>query len=566
MTLLFTAAMERIVRDGHLRCFVLMVFCGYCSSGMAFDSDEHQRIGDAAIFLAVISMNQDRLAGDNAKTVCPMMAEMYRTEVPVCRNVVIPDTALAKSSAPQLGLYGMIASCVDQVEAPSRFFALFLPKGNRGADEVLDYWKAVDRICLVNEIAAAIAARFNASHFQGAAISSFRLHHVSALYAASQGEIFQGLVRNAAADHYLMDFHAGGHVVTDRNALVDSMALGTHDKANRIGVPFFFAPPESVKLVIRTICHDVSIGPALLNRVVGKKEVDGVFKTASELNAACDTLSRAIDNHESQRFRGDGYLFSKKSLAQRLYLLAVQTASISEVLAQVKGDDGAEAPTISASIFEDAEWTPACNVKDGACDASLGVGFYDLVGDEGVVKYDDDGGWQLPQPLGGPYSILVGGSLGFSTLAAKSRFGKRAASLDVWIPINGPENWWIILGPTYAYEVEGQIDYEGYGWEARLAKGWPQLPGTIFSVYYRYVRYSLETDVGHLSTDSYGVRVDHGMSDLVGLFVAYQHDNANLSEFGRVFEGNRLSLGLTFKIPATRLPGGLSQIFKRFGF
>ena len=179
----------------------------HCPSGSAFNYDEHQRIGDAAFFLAVAiseKYNANRLAGyfagDNAGTICTMMAGMYRPHVKACRNLSSQAFGSVESAPAQsldLGLYGMLASCVDQVEAPASLFAMINTSNSAGWDQVLEYQKAVEKICFSNQIAAAIMARFNDSHFQGAAISSFQLHHLAAMMSVARNEVFRGLVQSS---------------------------------------------------------------------------------------------------------------------------------------------------------------------------------------------------------------------------------------------------------------------------------------------------------------------------------------------------------------------------------
>ena len=554
---------------------LLLVF----QSASAFESEEHRRIADAAFFLAVDwhgTKVSDGFNRTQEEIVCSMMAKEYRPYTQVCRNLsnVIQKNDVSVPITSR-GLYGALAACVDQVESPASLVALLPENGNSGIQQVIEYWNTVRVLCANNPLSAMIMARANSAHFQGAAIASFLLYHQSAISHAGLGKLFESLVRNAAADHYLLDFHAGGHVVTDRTVLVDSMALGAHDRANRLGVPFLMNPGVknsaklSVRAIIEHICTSKGGAPyvqsALTSTLEQASNVKGVFAVSGEENeliVACERTIESIDRKAVVLLRGDGYLFLSRSLEQRLYLLAVQTASVLEVLQQKVSTE--DSLTSGEGIFKEAKWAPNCNTGEGDCRASLGVGDYDLGSRKGVLDYEQ-GEAALPSPLGGPYSILLGGSVGFSTQIAESRFGMLSATLESWLPVNGPRNWWLVLAGVYSKEVEHDFEYDGFGWEARIAKGVAWLPGTVASALFRDVSYPLDTRAGDISTRSYGIRLDHGMSDMFGFFISLQDDTAKSSNVGKIFEGTRLSLGLSFKFPITRIPGATTQVREYLG-
>jgi hypothetical protein len=563
------------------------------TSAIAFEKEEHQRLGDAAYAIALAFVTQAQKT-DSAHRItidadlASFLHERHRDAFP-------PGLP---ASGPRNLTYGQIVACVDQMgggaEAALRHVVSAAPSSAPYArSEALS--RGLRDIC-ADPLVAIFAARTNAAHFGDEGMAAFRFTHDAALRTAWRGgDLYDALVTNAVADHFLTDHFASGHVAADRRTLTDASAVAVHDAANRAGSRYrvvvdpaverlagYLCPPSDAVEPPREPPAETPKAPALLlDALVSDKlqsvrygasppewptEKDpSVFRTRQHLRRSCEWLRNA--KGDVVVFRGDNYLFRAGADDQRMFVLLTQAASIVEVLEVRTRPASGQPPD---SMFEDFRWDQRCRE---ACDVDrVRVSIHRQVTPAGSPTAMRGGYLAFDEPPGvlpdrasedppvftrtpyerGARAIMFGFSGEFAARAGKSQFGRVVGVAELWVPVPGTDNFWGVVGAAISQEREGTYKFWGTGPEVRLAYGLTTFPGTTVSGFYRSIKYGAGDLAGHLRVEHVGVRVDHGLSDLFGMYVALYDAAGSYQRVVPGFNDWGLSFGLAMKIPGLR--------------
>lgn len=245
-----------------------------------FDAGEHKRVSDDAYRLAfkAVSSAQGRAAKD-----------------PAVRSL-LNNGGFS---------YGDVVEAVDALSSPTDLISFDPGTGT----EMLDREKLAQSVAKVNSRWSTLkkleAAHSNAKHFADKTLTSYQYDHFAAIQLFKANKTLTALISNAFADHYMEDFYASGHVITQRQKLHDIPAMSQHDKVNWYGLKFRFAHLDTLQAFIDKLPHD-----------------------APEYLYYCGELEK-MRSHPELTFYGDGKLRS----LQESFVVLVTAKSIYEVLA-----------------------------------------------------------------------------------------------------------------------------------------------------------------------------------------------------------------------------------------
>lgn len=557
------------------RCRAWVALCLVLAAlpSLAFESDEHRKISNLSVKLVLRYVETRQQQGP------PLSAEMA--------EAVAALRAMGND-------YAELVVCVDYLLYPEKLFTYPWEGEQRSVAEAADLidvkqssksagparpataLRMPDKLrkdCKTEGAVWVQASHNNHAHFQQDLFVSLRLWHMLALQWASPREqdYARALIANAAADHYLQDMFAPGHIVTPREKLTDLPATATHDLANRMGVVFEAKLSPAIRQLVGFLCGGGIATAAPPGRCDERADVVEMLHGAGLAQVGPDALALLAD--QPVLFRGDNWLFDQAQDRQRLLLIAVQMRSLLDVIEGVNNLTTLEFKT---------------DYKKGTAEATTDFGNY--VFKEGMPLYSTTrglsdpaatasvaagGGAGRPPPIpaglrcsfGGctdePYELkarapIIGFSLqresqSSGAYSARNLFNAELSTFNMPVDLAG-----LTHGRFGVVEVAPLIlGYAGYRQGDKHGKGWTYraaftVPETDFS-FGPYVRWlSYETRDGPIRRPSFGVRADVGFFGYFSLFVAGGLDYG-LSPGGELDRGKVWTGGLRFGIPFTRL-------------
>lgn len=517
----------------------------------AFEGYEHRLVGDAA-FAVALHQSSSGVIGLMDPQLCRLLTKEHRDAFADCR-----------SEAPTTLSYGHLSACIDHVAGAEALLAPLLGK-DAMENPFQKLSDALSTDCN-SAWAAMVMSRVNPSHFRSGAMAAFKISHTAAIaFASREKSPVRALVLNAGADHYLLDFMVPGHAFTLRASLSDAASLTEHDRINRQGRRFLIdVNAHRVKQVWEHLCSKDDLKAEQFRRLVLVGNVDGkkLFKSQDEVREACRLVAQF--NGTAVDFFGDSYLLESRALVQRLYLVLVQAASILDIL-DVQPTDVNSASTIVQDSFQES-WWDSSDAPMNQKVASVGHGAY--INDVAYDKFD-----ALPTEMSTRQfepsriqsyfdRVMIGTSLGWSTLSGESKLGRTTQTIELYVPIPKTKNWWFVAGPAWSWEKEGAIIIGGRGYELRVAHSPPKYPGFIFSGYYRNIPYDEPEEVAGFHLRRVGLRVDIGQTDIFGLYFSLYHDRSE-NKFGHIFNASGLSFGFSAHGPLLRVGRTIGSAFR----
>lgn len=507
-----------VFRHASWRAFVIVavLLASTPRQTCAFESDEHEKLGNIAFHLALEYFRENH----------PDREKVYEA----ARALDGRPGKYASDTKPYgIASYGDLIACVDYFLSPEKILTDSWKRG-RGSRGPGGLPAAGDKVLELDDCHGWFGNAFfqathnNHAHFQYNVLMSYRMYHVAAIsLARDEKAFFAALVTNAIADHYLHDFFAPGHIYTRRDGLTDVPATALHDIRNKRGadfVPEHFAS-ESMKCLIDFICQgsvkDCWIRDGLDLAMLAEKSDGGDVATA---------LTELIDG-QTVRLKGDYALWEAgpDGLRQRVLMLLIQARSVLDVL---EGNNS----------FQLLNW-------EGESDPTtvqMSFGHY--------VQPKDQ------------YSLLlsntvVGLSFHRETMVAGNRAGRNAFTAETplgVIPLD--QTGWkslenLILLPTLGYGIHFEGGTQGHGPTFRLIAAVPQTE-FAFSAYVRYFFYP--TSAGDTRRRSFGLRFDSGFSGYLTAFIALGVDSATTPD-GALRSGIIGMAGLQVSFPVSRVAG-----------
>jgi hypothetical protein len=536
-----------------------------------FEADEHRGLSDLAVAV-VLAMADD---GQRVR----------------------PQSPLALQALRQLAAdYGRITECVDFFMFPEKILAYgwkltppaarpAVPPNSPGGvpSAAFPVWSGLLEQCQRDSLALIQASHSNHAHFQQDLLMSLRLWHFTAVALAQrENNYYGGLLINAMADHYLHDFFAPGHLVTPRDRLTDLPATATHDLANEMGA--LFRPnlsAQSTPGVLRVLdflcgntpdpappkaeCKPGTQIEALLKDPRRHVRIDGFGAEVEALRLGHPVL-----------LRGDGHLAGQAETRQRSLVLAVQAASILDVLEGSNGltdlnfsydmktgqpeaktnfghydfsvqgssiarrmreESLAKAPS-AVAVVRAAEYVPfkftPCSL--GGCKDT----FYELRTRAPIFSL----GLQRENHANGAFHArnvvtLEGSTLGLVWNA--SRVSGRWLDGVEFVPVLG-----------YAYYRENH--YTGNGPTFRLVASVPETEFSV-SAYARWLSYATDDKARRLS---YGLRADTGFSSYFTVYLTGGMDHV-VTGTGELARSRTWGAGIRIGAPLTRLNPGAGK-------
>ena len=562
------------LRDGFM-AIIVSLSVAMPIAGFAFESQEHREMGTIAIGVAKLYAGHLESQGDSIPPEAGAAIDAFSAE-----NVPL--------NGPLDGaLYGYLVECVDFFLYPEKMLA----HGWRVSSETEDKTTMGDeglpdgkgshlvssdlvKECDKQGAAYMQASHNNHAHFQQDLMMSLRLWHFMAVALAQQEHNYYGaLFLNAIADHYLHDFFAPGHIVTPRDRLTDLPATATHDLANQMGAVFVPTPTPEIEDVLRFLCAQTTDGEAagrdcveppglgdLLRRKGRKLQIDGLQKHVP-----------ALLRHRRVLFRGDGFLGAEEQGPQRVLLLAVQVASILDVLR------GKNTFTTVKYAYALKSGVPSATLDFGSYDFSRQgktyAGFIDTEPAPVLASTDTHAASGNSQPsrftpcsLGGCKDRLYelrtrAPIISFSNQRESQSSGAYSAR-DVYnVELSTFGRLWdlshlsgrwlsgVEVSPVFGYSIYRQGEARGNGPTLRLSAA---IPETEFSLgpYVRWLSYPVSGEATRKL--SYGLRLESGFSSYFTFYVTggvdYGTSVSGTLQRGRVWSG-----GLRVGVPLTRL-------------
>lgn len=498
-------------------------------TAMGFNSNEHERMGDRALQIALemkgIDCGTVENQGDSqyiaACSLIPKQAQKVLTNN--------PTEVFDREST-----YGFIDREVDFMLAPEE---LFVHIGDdiaypRNASELNP---SLIGLYAKRETEYLRSSHNNEAHFQGYALfNQFDWHRRARQLASERQNLYAALVANAISDHYLQDSFAPGHIITPRYNFEDEFALGMHDKYNKKGNAFTIDHWDELEPILEFIKHFSAKDESERQSMFG-------FKREAVLN---------LDEHHSEVWlQGDGFLGNRPE--EELLITLVEVVSITEVLSCFQSPESCAA----SNRFSTYTWHPT-TAAPGEVPAPPRAGIY--FGTQNPSSY------QLFEPVIGVSigedTVLIGNGQDRATLSIETvpfglpgapdlvRFPHKSGSIDSDKPYT---SYWanLNIGPAFGWTYSIGSQYRVSGPTSRLIVAFP-LEDIELSLYYRYLRY--ESSLQDHWSSSYGVRFDVGFSILKG-YVALGGDHGYDSQ-GELKTAAMLSFGFELSGPVSRIP------------
>lgn len=578
------------------------------STGFAFERDEHRELSDAAFFLAMAEVFDDYAAtrADQSKRgedgdallarACLFVSDAYRAHLSVC---VLPRVdamvrasleAVAKSSKRRL-TYGEISACVDNVVDPGALLAIDPTVGApwRSARVVERDSDSITSICRSGWYES-VSATHNASHFGDAAVREFRTRHRFAVSAigelsavdameeqrkAESAWIDVAIGSSAVADHYLLDLFAPGHMVVQRFGVPDAIARFFHNKVNREGLAYHPFTPEEIRTGAIAACDRINRSTIsgswieALRNECGKRPRTAILSSFSGGRRffGDGVFLEAIDTAVGDARQGRNAGIGIGEVGNQMLLMVVTAArSSTEVLSRLKealearerGVPNIGAKSDSISVFDRKAFSAHCvsAVPNGPC---LAVEMRESVSEDALDVVQRA---YPAEPLPRLFGTVSRVSLLQLTAVSLTRFGDSlvefpaAFSVD-YIPLVVQLRRTFVLGAVgYVFDWEGHGDHSrslfgnGNGWQGRVWVGVDLLKSGI-GLYYQRLKYEPRREVlVPARRESWGVRFDYGLTDMVSAVVMVGRDRvwADLS-----VDATSVSVGFSLMFPTNEL-------------
>ena len=546
-----------------------------CTTASGFESKEHREMSDLAVAV-VLGMAKDG------------------------NRVTASAEAIRELEAYQQH-YGQITACVDYFMMPEKMidYGWRLPTKTLSNNTAttsktsgvpsLQYPISNELIerCDSKSLAIIQATHNNHAHFQQDLMMAMRLWHVTAIATAkNESNVYGGLFINSIVDHYLQDFFAPGHIATARDRLTDMPATATHDLANEMGAYFrpTLSPSSSpgALRVLEYLCTAKAGSFSTENAVASdtatcnpSPEISSLLSNGGKSihlqagDLAADTLH--LRNNKPILLRGDDHLAQKVLSKQRTLMLAVQAASILDILEGTNSfsdfhfsydiqrafpqaqtafgryDFGHAGSNISETLSIGKDSTPPLNMIDPVNKYLTPTRFTPC-----SLRGCQENFYRL-----GTRSPIFSISLQRESHVHQARRQRSLVSIegstDAWMWNAGKFSGGFLDGveltPSYGYAYYHENGFRGNGPFARFTAS---IPETEFSVS-SYVRWlSYQQSGSTLRRASFGLRADVGFSSYFTLFISGGTDHVMTSN-GPLSKGFILGAGVQIGAPLTRL-------------
>ena len=497
----------------------------------AFNSDEHERMGDRALRIALAYNGID----------CDHFTQADAPGYAAACSLLPSTGNKSASNAPtekpdRESTYGFLDREVDFMLSPEE---LFVHVGDsigypRDASELNP--SLIGRFAK-RETEYLRSSHNNEAHFQGYALfNQFDWHQRARRIALERQNLYAALIANAVSDHYLQDSFAPGHIVTPRYNFEDEFALGMHDKYNKTGNDF-------------VIEHWAELAP-VLEFIKNSPDI-----AESRQHPACDfsvsTINDLEQNHSHVWLKGDGFLCNNPR--EELFITLVEVVSITEVLKCYKSE--ATCQEEQSNRFASYTWHTT-TVEQGNRPTPPVAGNY--FGKQISTTY------QLFEPVigvsAGEDTIFIGNGQNRTTFSVETvpfglpgspdlvRFPHKSGDANSDRPAS---SYWanLNMGPAVGWTYSVGSQFRVSGPTTRFIVAFP-LEDMELSAYYRYLRY--ESDATSHWRSAYGLRFDVGFSILKG-YVAVGGDHA-FDQGNNLKSAVMLAFGLELSGPISRIP------------
>lgn len=495
--------------------------------------------------------------------------------------------------------YGITTACVDYFMMPEKVinYGWKLPPGQTTEE---DYPQVQSRgipslkspirnelieRCDPKNLATIQATHNNHAHFQQDLLTALRLWHLAATAVSTkESNVYGGLFINSISDHYLHDFFAPGHLVTPRDRLTDLPATATHDLANEMGA--LFRPslssnktPGALR-VLEYLCqvNEGSFSTAISECNPNPKIESLLRNNGSSINILISDLkidAIALKNNDPILLRGDGHLDQKDLSRQRTLMLAIQAASILDIL------EGTNSLADVYFSYEMRKGLPSAKTSFGQYDFSYAGEKIATVLDR---KIDPTTASQseseksnkylspvrfTPCSLGGcrdrfyelrTRSPILSISMQGESHVNRASHQRRLISIDgstgavVWDANKFSGGWLegVEITPLFGYAYYQENGFRGNGPVLRLTASVPETEFSISS-YARWLSYPMAG--GSTRKISLGLRADAGFSSYFTFFISGGTDHA-VTSTGSLSKSLILGAGIRVGAPMTRLNPG----------
>lgn len=567
----------------------LLVMCS--ANVLAFESNEHKRIGDLSYHIAL-------------KTFCVHQPDRpfcdARTKLPLSPGLFM-DPLVEAPKPKDTPSYGDLVMCVDYFLSAEKLIAGretglvrdFGVKSDslypRSADELglkvrercsssLDNWEG------------ARAGHVNHNHFQQEMLLAQRNNHGLSLYLAASGQtLFSALAVNAISDHYLHDTFSPGHITTWRNKLSDVVANSYHDYRNRFGLQ---ASVDLKVLHANALLTDATVKTDVLQlafEILATKQAAKLFfcdGEGREARFACPAFdsaevtsrlaalrTKALPNTalstELTEFKGDQLLYRATQDFQRFVMLMTAVRSIHDILET----DNPHGKVVLKDSFSASSWAWNYEEKDNADRATL-LSSSEIVASMGPVSYHVKRGYMVKDGQNEQNRIdnrnvdnIFGVSLGIDNMTFGSTQSRYYVGLEQ--VISGFTLFDGLRGKLSRQNDIGNIAWtvgiqpfvnsgpNGVALTTRLLMIHPETE-TAFSVQAKALRLA---PAGKSSTwrPYLGLRMDMGLTSFMTMYLQAGKDAA-VQRDGTIRSGPSVGGGVQLGAPTCRFPG-LQNIF-----
>lgn len=548
-----------------------------CTTASSFESKEHQEMSELAVSV-VLGMAKD-------------VSKEWGKRVEVSAEAIQELEAYKPH-------YGKITACVDFFMSPEKMIAHGWKTHQKTYSTTTNKSNGIPSLqypisnelierCESESLAIIQAAHNNYAHFQQDLMMAMHLWHVTAIATAkNENNMYGGLFINSIANHYLQDFFAPGHIVTTRDRLTDMPATATHDLANEMGA--YFHPTISLSSspgVLRVLEYICQTKPGSFSTDDTVQHASSSCNSNPEITKLLSNEGRSIQilpsdlaaatlslrNNEPILLRGDDHLAQKALSKQRMLMLAVQAASILDILEETNS-------------FSDFHFS--YDIQRGFPQAQTAFGQYDFgyagknisetlpLGKNSTMPpaMTDLTSKHLfptrltPCSLGGCqdkfYELRTRSPIFSLSLQRESHIHRasRQRSL-VSLEVSPTAIMWdakkfsggfldgVEFAPSFGYAYYHENGFRGNGPFARFTASIPETEFSISS-YVRWLNYQQTGTT--VRRASFGLRADVGFSSYFTLFISGGTDHAMTSN-GPLSKGFILGAGIQIGAPLTRL-------------
>lgn len=569
------------MRTAYLLTILLLMCAG---SASAFESYEHQKMGDLAIQVVKTICTEDDNNADKNNRLC---ADNWQAAV----NQLVP-CADATCMHEDRVTYGDIVRCVDGFLVPEQMLSRKSDVQKQG--HAGQFWLPSSRIelgldayssasCGASAQDGMYAAHANHTHFQDDLLVALNLNHAAAigysLKTQSSAEqekntrLYGALVMNAIADHYLQDFFAPGHMVTPRNRLTDTASNSMHDLANDQGLTYYLDPGLTAKLINNPVEAAAlkkafaAVAEQLVCQPSRKPHQASPACSAEELSRSKDVariLDWILDSTPGRtiELKGDNRLWrnADQGLEQRVLMLAVNVQSILDVIRANKTEKYVDsfdkvnwvyAPEAVRGVQLTGSTLPANDNNQYVNDSfGFGEGHYEFnVDGKSMRRTTKQGEYQ-----NGTFSTLIGFQYARESFATGTSSGRNAFEIYAapWLYMPGERN----IIPSIGYVSLHEGSFGAHGAALRLAVTVPGLEFTL-SPYLRAIKYPNQN--AYEWKYSGGLRLEQGFTSFLTIFVGLGKDCEPTSNLGLKY-GWVLTTGINISMPYIRAKNTLLDL------